>query len=315
MISRILQLATFGIVLSAASCAFTFAHFGLYTLATVGASLILFFYALVLAVEFALLAIVGRRGGDPHGCASPTAVEMMRAWIGEVAGTPIVFCWQQPFRSTAEPDLLEVRGSAARGVVLVHGFLCNRGFWNPWMRKLRGSGIPYVAVTINGPFSSISDGAAAIESGVRRLEAATGQRPVIVAHSMGGLAVRWWLAERSAGCRVHRVITIGSPHRGTWLARFSHTTNGKQMRLSSSWIADLVARETTSTYAMFTCFFGSCDNVVFPTWTAVLPGAECRSVPATAHVQMAYHPAVLQEVLHWVRLDPISGDLAAMQRN
>ena len=123
-----------------------------------------------------------------------------------------MFCWSQPFRSTAEPDYLPA-GVPRRGVILVHGFLCNRGVWNPVMRRLRVYGIPFVAVNLEPPFCPIDRYVDAVEAGVRRLELATGLPPVVVAHSMGGLAVRAWMAARCADDRVHRVARLEKDER------------------------------------------------------------------------------------------------------
>eukprot|EP01041_Mallomonas_annulata_P026061 gene26061-biopygen18840 len=61
---------------------------------------------------------------------------------------------------------------------------------------------------------------------------------------MGGLAARAWMAATpGAGSRVRNIITIGTPHRGTWLARFSHLANGRQMRHDCDWQRSLVDRE------------------------------------------------------------------------
>ena len=68
---------------------------------------------------------------------------------------------------------------------------------------------------------------------------ATGLPPVLVCHSMGGLAA-WPGCAPAADARVHRVLTLGTPHAGTWLARFSHTENGCQMRMNSAWLQALV---------------------------------------------------------------------------
>lgn len=188
--------------------------------------------------------------------------------------------------------------SGRRGVILVHGFLCNRGFWNPWMKVLRRRGIPFVAVNLEPPFGSITTYATFIDKAARSLEAATEAPPIIVAHSMGGLAVRTWLADCGT-TRVHRVITIGTPHRGTWLARFGRASNTIEMRPSSDWITALERREGLGDRSRFTCFYSNCDNIVFPTVNATLPGADNRHLSATAHVQMAQHPDVIGEVLKW----------------
>jgi triacylglycerol esterase/lipase EstA (alpha/beta hydrolase family) len=164
------------------------------------------------------------------------------------------------------------------------------------MRQLRAADIPFVAVNLEPVFGSIESYTESIERGVRALEAATGRAPLIVAHSMGGLAVRSWIAHGQEH-RFHRIVTIATPHRGTRIARHGFTANMRQMQVGGPWLAALAARENPTLYTRFTCFWGHCDNVVFPTTNATLPGADNRHLRATPHVQMAYHPAVLGEVL------------------
>jgi triacylglycerol lipase len=265
--------------------------------------LILGGYAAVLALEFTLLRIV--HGADPTPRATTT--QLLRAWWGEVLSAPRVFCWRQPFQSQRFPDHLPTGAHGRRGVLFVHGFVCNRGLWNPWLQRLQASGVPFVAVIMEPPFGSIDDGIAALEDGVRRLEACTGLAPVLVAHSMGGLALRSWWAEHGNEARVHHAITIGTPHQGTWLARFAMSRNARQMRQGSRWLATLAAREPARRAQRFTCFYSHCDNIVFPAAAATLPGADNRHLPGVAHVHMADHPApwlALQALLSQPMLQP-----------
>ena len=296
MLARLQKVVVF--VVLAASLAWA-AHFGSMSRpiwAWVGAALILFGYALFLGIEFAMLYLVQHS----EQVARPTAVQMLRAWFGEVITAPRVFFWRQPFRSNAEADHLPRAGRGQPGVVLIHGFVCNRGLWNPWMRKLRARNVPFIAVNLEPVFGSIEHYPQIIESAVAQIEAVTGAPVVLVGHSMGGLAIRAWLAAYAADARVARVITIGSPHHGTWLARYGHTVNGKQMRLGNAWMSQLAARETASRRARFTCFFGHCDNIVFPADSGTLEGAQNIHVAATAHVHMAFQELVFSEVLRWL---------------
>jgi pimeloyl-ACP methyl ester carboxylesterase len=119
---------------------------------------------------------------------------------------------------------------------------------------------------------------------------------VIVAHSMGGLAARACLAERPEA-RCHRLVTIASPHAGTRLGAHGRSANIAQMRLGSAWLAQLAARESVASRERLTCFWSHCDNIVFPTRSATLAGADNRHLPETPHVQMVEHPAVFEEVL------------------
>ena len=190
---------------------------------------------------------------------------------------PQVFCWRQPFRSRAEPDFTPPAAYGRRGVVLVHGFVCNRALWNPWMTRLRAERIPFIAVNLEPVFGSIDRYAAIVDDAVRRLEATTGTAPVLVAHSMGGLAARAWMAASGGEDRVHRVVTIGTPHHGTWLARFGQTLNGREMRIGSDWLAHLTRQEPPRRYAKFTCYYSHCDNIVFPAGTATLARGKKRA--------------------------------------
>jgi len=263
--------------------------------------LILGSHALLLGIEFAMLSVVQR--GALTLRASPT--QLLRAWWGEVLMAPRIFYWRQPFRSHVEADNDSLGAVDRPGVVLVHGFVCNRGLWNPWMQRLRARQVPFVAVNLEPVFGSIDHYAHAIEAAVVQIESVTSTPVVLIGHSMGGLAIRAWLAKFEADLRVLRVITVASPHQGTWLARYGRTINGQQMRLNSPWLANLAARESASRRSLFTCFFGHCDNIVFPASCGRLPGAANLHLSGTAHLDMAFKDEVFDEAWRW--LEPVAG--------
>jgi triacylglycerol lipase len=256
-------------------------------------------YAGALAIEFWLLRCSYSAADHDR----PDSAQLAHAWAVEALAASRVFLWRQPFRSTAEPDHVAGDSVGRRGIVFVHGFFCNRGLWNPWLRRFRKAGIPFIAVNLEPLFGSIDDYAPSIEAAVRELERATGLAPIIVAHSMGGLAARAWLAGAAPGKRVDRVVTIATPHAGTRIARRGFGANVAQMRPEGVWLERLRAREPAGLRARFICFWSHCDNIVSPTRHATLPGADNRHLPATPHVQMAYHPAVIDEVLRVLALD------------
>ncbi len=269
-------------------------------LAVGGALGIAFFHALVIGLELLLMGRANRHEAVPRA----TLAQRLRAWLAETWLDVVVFAWRQPFRSRRHADLCAPSGQ--RGVVLVHGFFCNRGLWGPLLGRLTEQKLPFVALDLPGPFGAIESGVPAIEAAVRRLQAATGLAPVLLAHSMGGLAVRAWLDRFAGDARVHRVITVGTPHRGTWLARFAPGRNTRQMRLGGPWVAALAAREPAARAALFTCFYSHCDNVVFPATAATLVGADNRHLAGSAHVQMLERPEVLAELLHWLASEGIA---------
>ncbi|MBT2323925.1 alpha/beta fold hydrolase [Variovorax paradoxus] len=247
-------------------------------------------HATVLAMEFAAAYRISARDPIPRA----SALQWVKAWLAESWAAPRVFCWYQPFRSRAVPDRLPADGR--RGVVLVHGFLCNRGFWNPWLRELHADDRAFVAVNLEPVFGSIDHYAQTIEDAIAQVTAATSQPPMLICHSMGGLAARAWLRDFDAE-RVHRIVTIGTPHRGTWLARFGHTVNGRQMRVEAEWMQGIESEHASTQQVLFTCWYSNCDNIAFPISTATMPGADNRLAAGRGHVEMAFDPRVRRETL------------------
>ena len=296
MLARLQQATTLGALLVAALWAWLFARAGHPGWAAAGALLVVGGYALVLGLEFTLLRLV--HGDDPTPRATPA--QLLQAWWGEVRSAPTVFCWRQPFFSNRFPDLLPATADGRRGVLLIHGFVCNRGLWNPWLQRLRDDGVAVVAINLEPVFASIERYVPLVEAAVKQLEDATGLAPVVVAHSMGGLVLRRWWAEHGDDSRVHHAITIGTPHGGTWLARFAMSSNSREMRQLSDWLLSVAAREKPERAARFTCFYSHCDNIVFPPATATLGGADNRHLSGVAHVHMADRPEPWAELQRWL---------------
>ena len=268
--------------------------------AVLGALLPLGIYLLVMAVQFLLMHRANRADPAPRA----GVVQVLAAWWAEVCVGLTVFAWRQPFRHRSLPDWLPAQPTGRRGVVLVHGFMCNRGLWLPWFSRLQAQGHAYVAVDLEPALGSIDDYAATIDEAVQRVTQATGRAPVLLCHSMGGLAARAWLrAHPGREAHVHRVLTLGTPHGGTWLGRFSHAVNGRQMRLAGDWVQGLLRTEPPARAGRFTCWYSNCDNIVFPASTAALAGADNRFVAGVAHVQMAFHPAVMDACLAEIARD------------
>jgi hypothetical protein len=286
-LARLQQFTTLGLLLAATAWLAWHWRASLVT-SVFGFLVILMGYSAFLGAEFVLLRYVGRDDSTP----APTWAELIRAWWGEVLSAPRVFCWRQPFRWNAQPDWIEAPGR--RGVVFVHGFVCNRGFWTPWMMRLRSAGHPFIAVNLEPVFGSIDQYVPNLEEAVQRITQATGVAPILVCHSMGGLAARAWMRSKGGEARVHHLVTIGTPHRGTWLGRFSHFDNGRQMRLESEWLRAMAPQAPV---ANTTCWYSNCDNIVFPPSTATLPGADNRLVRGIAHVHLAFQPQVISYTL------------------
>lgn len=254
---------------------------------------------LVLAFQFALLAWVARTDSPPR----PTLGQLAAAWWAEWRCFIVVFGGRMAWDWRRVPDAVPAGPTVggAAGVVFIHGFMCNRALWTPWMARLQAQGRPFVAVNLEPVFGPIEGYRPIVEAAVARLHAATGQPPWLVCHSMGGLAARDWLVRTpGAAGRVAGLVTIGSPHGGTWLGRLSSVTNGRQMRLASRWLQVLAQQEGGVPHPRTLCWYTHCDNIVFPTSSGMLPGADNRLVTGAAHVEMNFRPALIEATLAWM---------------
>lgn len=258
-------------------------------------------HPLTLAVEFALAA-----WGCRHEAARPPVLGWVGAWWWEWGVSARIFGWQQPWCSRAVPDMSMATAPAEpcgrRGVLLVHGYFCNRGIWNRWLLSLQHMGHPVMAVSLDPMDTDIDSHADTIEQAMRQLEQAGGLPPLVVAHSMGGLVVRAWMrAHAHADQRACHVVTIGTPHQGTWLAWFGLGVCAAQMRPHSAWLQSLAASEPPARAAKFTSWHALTDNIVMPAGTACFPGSEERRLGAVGHVALLDHPDVWADVVARLR--------------
>ncbi|MCV2423621.1 esterase/lipase family protein [Paucibacter sp. DJ2R-2] len=264
-----------------------------------GLSVLVFWaHAPFMLLTFAALRWVNRQE-------SPSWLALLRAWWHELASLDLVFAWQQPFACERWPDASPPTAGRFRPVVFLHGYTCNRGLWNPWLRGLSEQGVPVRALTLEPAFGSIDAYAESIETAIRDLEQRyPGNPPVVVAHSMGGLALRAWYRKHGRAGRLARILTLGTPHAGTLLARFGRGRNGQEMRRGSLWLDDLAAQDSPSLAAELDCYYSRCDQIVCPVETARLPGARAIEIESTGHLGLVFHPRIQEDVWQLLQLSP-----------
>jgi pimeloyl-ACP methyl ester carboxylesterase len=301
VLARVLQLTVLFLISSAALAFIPIWSWSPWLAATVFCGALIGFSAL-LAVQ---CAAIGRLNGT-EPAPRATSVQLVCAWWHETVVAARVFLWYQPFRPARYADQFQT-GHGVRGIVLVHGFLCNRGVWAHWLPVLQQNRIPYCAPTLEPMFCSIDDYVPILDAAVRKMAAATGLPPLIVCHSMGGLVVRAWLRTNQVEQRAFRIVTIGTPHHGTVIGRhFPHLTrltNAEQMRYLSPWLVALAQQEDAARRRIFVCFYSNCDNIVAPMSTATLPDSDNRFVDGVPHLALVFNDNVLQQTLSFLKAD------------
>lgn len=183
-------------------------------------------------------------------------------------------------------------------VLLLHGYVCNRGFLLPLRRYLRAHGIAAYSHNLEPVYAGIDSYADGLARHVEKILADTGAgKLVILAHSMGGLVARAYL--RKHGTRhVAKLITLGTPHQGTVMARLGAGENGRHMVPGNDWLRRL--NEHVPALPVVSVFSYH-DNIVMPQESAVLAGAKIVRLSGMGHVSMPFSRRIreiaLEEIL------------------
>lgn len=119
--------------------------------------------------------------------------------------------------------------------------------------------------------------------------------------SMGGLIHRVYLQEMEGWRRVHKFVTVATPHRGTMTARLATLEAAYQMRPDSEFILGLNRDLTALQKVQFTSVWSPFDLTIVPANSSVLPVGTARRIWSPAHGIMMYDPNVMRVVAQLLR--------------
>lgn len=149
-----------------------------------------------------------------------------------------------------------------------------------------------LCVDFSDRYGSNVDHADELAAAATRLRAEGGvDRVDVVAHSMGGLALRRYVQDGADTVRT--AIFVGTPHRGTMLAYLAWGRGGREMRPGSDFLRRLNAQPLPSGIRAH-CLRTPIDSRVVPGSSAWLDGAACHTVRLPTHPRMMRHPRTLQ---------------------
>jgi len=172
-------------------------------------------------------------------------------------------------------------------VLFVHGFTQNGT--NGWgvRRRLEALGRPTAAVSMGMPFRSIATHSQAVLRGLGDLVREYPDGIDVVCHSMGGVVLRHVLAENPHLARsIRRIVTIGSPHRGTGFASPRHPDRAydvAEMRIGSPFLASLPDLRALAPHADVTTVAARTDLIVYPAHSCHLDGARTFDLDRIGH--------------------------------
>ena len=191
--------------------------------------------------------------------------------------------------------------AAGTPILMIHGLNDNRSIFTLMQRGLRSRGFDDIT-TLNYSLmvADIRTAAAHLGEEVERIVAETGyERIHIIGHSMGGLIARYYITRLGGDERVHTLVTLGTPHEGTYVAYAWPTRLGGQMRPGSGLVEEL-GLPVPECRPRFIAYWSDLDQFVFPQHNAALthPDLHARNIAlhGVGHVSLP----MLGSVVHGI---------------
>jgi pimeloyl-ACP methyl ester carboxylesterase len=115
-------------------------------------------------------------------------------------------------------------------------------------------------LTQNIPRAAVRLGAA-----IEELSAATGYARIhVIGHSLGGMIARYYVQRLGGDQHVHTLVTLGTPHHGTQLARAAPLLPLVRQLTPDSPLIQELAEPAQGCRARFVAFYGDIDHLVVP---------------------------------------------------
>lgn len=189
--------------------------------------------------------------------------------------------------------------AAGTPILLVHGIIDNRSIFTLLRRGLKRRGFGRVT-TMNYSIltQDIRVAAARLAEEVESLVEETGyERIHVVGHSMGGLVARYYVTRLGGDERVHTLVTLGTPHTGTYTAYGWHSQLTRQLRPGSPLMREL-EQPVAECRTRFISYWSDLDQVVVPQHFAALTHPDLDVANVALHGVGHTSIPIMESVVH-----------------
>ncbi|MEW5742382.1 MAG: alpha/beta fold hydrolase [Myxococcota bacterium] len=189
-------------------------------------------------------------------------------------------------------------------VVFVHGLGGHPGNFLPMRLFFRAQGRARThAVTLPSDCTVQVLGEVLADTLVAATARAPGHEVDVVAHSLGGLVARAALLELerrgTRDCRVRTLVTLGTPHAGSHLARYANTVTTRDLRPGSDILQRLDAQlpwRGPPSQPRLVAFWSRADVIILPAEKSTVDGGENVELPGLSHNGLLLSPRAWEAV-------------------
>lgn len=228
-------------------------------------------------------------------------LDVIRTAIGEFFSTLLAFGL---FFVDLEKRNLKTAETSTRPILFIHGYLFSSGGWLYYRyRFLKAGRRNLFFINLGSPFSSIDDHAKKVKQMADQIVKTTGRKDLIlVGQSMGGLAAIHYANTYAMPNTVTDIITLGSSLEGTKMAILGVGLCVKEMRIGSSFLAQLSAHRST---ARFFHIASQTDPIIIPWQSALFLSNKAEIIDrftfsSMGHLQYYFSPKAASLVIKYI---------------
>lgn len=195
--------------------------------------------------------------------------------------------------------------TAAMPIILLHGYVMNHSAFLVMRQALTEAGFRHVRAFNYPQFThGVPEVGRMLQAEVERVLEATGaERCSIVGHSLGGIVARYYAQVLGGDKTLDTLITLGTPHMGTYTAHFGVGPAAMQMTYQSPFLNEL-RRSARPSNVRHISYYSDLDLFVVPAVSAkltdpVLQATNIR-VRDIGHLSMLLSGEVVQSVVDYL---------------
>ena len=186
-------------------------------------------------------------------------------------------------------------------IILIHGLWNTSSIFSSITSKLDDIGIDYFAPTLEHSYgmTSIIDLTNILNELI--LEKYGFKKELdILGFSMGGIIGRYWIQKFNGYKRTRRLLSIGSPHKGTLMAQLvpRYPFRGiSEMKINSNFLREIEKNDFFLADIDCINFFTYWDLMVFPSWWTNLNFGKKISVKVYKHRNLVRDESVVEKII------------------
>lgn len=199
---------------------------------------------------------------------------------------------EHSYKQLDRPPVLLVPGYAEPSWYFMYGLY----------RRLKKEGWQVEGINLFPNFATAEEQAKKIQQRIEDMKARYGVQQVeLVVHSFGGLISRYYIQNMDGATSVRNLVTIATPHHGTYTAYLGPGKSADQLKYNSPFIQALNANGYVYEPVQYTSIWSNIDEIVIPPRSAIMPESTVHQVRWTGHLSILFSRRTYTHVLAALR--------------